>query len=69
MSRPQPTDGDTYRAYALIENALANGFHDAGLFVRLSRRIDLAEMVWDQLTPGERKPFRATDRLAAEEPA
>lgn len=54
MSRPQPTD-DGYRSYALIENALANGFHQAGLFVSLSRRMDLGEMVWDQLTPGERK--------------
>lgn len=54
MSRPTPTDGDAYRTYALIENALANGFHEAGLFVSLSRRIDLAEMVWDAMTPGER---------------
>ena len=56
MPRPQPTD-DGYRSYAIIENALAKGFHDAGLFVALSRRMDRGEMIWDHLTLGERKPI------------
>lgn len=68
MTRPKPTDGTDYRSYALIENALATGFHQAGLFVSLSRRMDLGEMVWDQLTTGERTPVRdeTRARLAAQ---
>jgi hypothetical protein len=53
MSRPTPGDGDAYRAYALISNALAHAFHEAGLFVRLSRRERLATMVWEDLVEHE----------------
>lgn len=53
MSRPEPNDGDAYQAYALISNALAFAFQDAGLFVKLSRREQLATMVWDDLTEHE----------------
>jgi hypothetical protein len=47
--RPTPADGEAYRAYALISNALASAFYEAGLFVRLSRREQLATMVWGEL--------------------
>jgi hypothetical protein len=53
MSRPVPADRDAYRAYALIFNGLTGAFHDAGLFVLLSRREQLAAMVWDDLTRHE----------------
>lgn len=53
MSRPTPADGEAYRAYALISNALARAFVDADLFVLLSRREQLATMVWEDLTEHE----------------
>ena len=53
MSRPTPSDRDAWRAYALISNALAHAFHEADLFVRLSRREQLATMVWEDLIEHE----------------
>lgn len=53
MTRPSPSDGDAYRAYALISNALARAFHEADLFVLLSRREQLATLVWDDLIKHE----------------
>lgn len=53
MSRPSPSDREAWNAYALISNALAHGFNQAGLFVPLSRREKLAEMVWDDLIQHE----------------
>jgi hypothetical protein len=51
--RPDPGDGDAYRAYALISNALAAAFSHAELFVLLSRREHLASVVWAELTRHE----------------
>lgn len=52
-ARPRPADGDAYRAYALISNALAVAFSQAGLFVNLSRREHMAATVWADLTSHE----------------
>ncbi|MDT5026637.1 MAG: hypothetical protein QOE61_3063 [Micromonosporaceae bacterium] len=53
MSRPTPADGDAYRAYALISNSLAHAFHEAGMFVLLSRREELATIVWENIVEHE----------------
>jgi hypothetical protein len=51
--RPRPEDGEAYRAYALISNSLAAAFHEAGLFVLLSRREHMATLVWNELVSRE----------------
>lgn len=51
--RPGPGDGDAYRAYALISNALGGAFSQAELFVLLSRREHMAAVVWNELTRHE----------------
>lgn len=46
MARPTPSDGDAYRAYALLANAI----HKTDRFMLLlSERELLAEAIWDEL--------------------
>lgn len=63
IGRPDPGEGDAYRAYALISNALAAAFSHAELFVLLSRREHLAALVWADLTRHELRAPRDAARV------
>lgn len=49
MTKPDPSDGPQWRAYAVISNALHKAVHDAGRFMPLSERERIAGVVWDEL--------------------
>lgn len=50
MSRPDPSDGPQWRAYAVISNALHKAIEvQAGRFMLLSERERIAGVIWDEL--------------------